>query len=60
MTWVATFADEKHVTPQFMYDALILIAGGGLGLSVIEKIFLKKEDVNLAKAKKADEEKKDI
>ena len=60
MTWVATFADEKHVTPQFMYDALILIAGGGLGLSVIEKIFLKKEDVNLAKAKITDDEKKDI
>jgi len=27
-----------------MFDALALIAGGGLGLTVIEKIFSKKED----------------
>ena len=60
MTWVATIADEKHITPQFMYDALTLIAGGGLGFSVIEKVFLKKEDVNLAKVKSTEPEKTDI
>ena len=27
-----------------MFDALALIAGGGLGLTVIEKIFSKKEE----------------
>jgi len=33
----------EKVTPEFMFDALALIAGGGLGLTVIEKIFTKKE-----------------
>ena len=41
ITWVATFKAEDYVTPEFMYDALALISGGGLGLSVIEKIFYK-------------------
>jgi hypothetical protein len=42
MTWVATLKDDKFITPEFMYDSLALIAGGGLGLTVIEKIFTKK------------------
>lgn len=42
ITWFATFKAENWVTPEFMYDALSLIAGGGLGLTVIEKIFSKK------------------
>ena len=50
MTWVATIYDEHKVTPEFMYDALTIISGSGLGLSVIEKIFLKKEDVKIAKS----------
>ena len=29
-----------------MFDALALIAGGGLGLTVIEKIFSKKDSTN--------------
>jgi hypothetical protein len=41
ITWVATLKDDKYITPEFMYDALSLIAGGGLGLTVIEKIFSK-------------------
>ena len=41
ITWVATLKDDKYITPEFMYDALALIAGGGLGLTVIEKIFSK-------------------
>jgi lipoprotein signal peptidase len=42
VTLVATFKDENWVTPEFMFDALALIVGGGLGLTVVEKIFTKK------------------
>jgi uncharacterized membrane protein YbhN (UPF0104 family) len=42
ITFIATFAADKRVTPEFMFDSLALIAGGGLGLTVIEKIFTKK------------------
>jgi lipoprotein signal peptidase len=44
LTYIATFSSPNHQTPEFMFDALALIAGGGLGLTVIEKIFGKKED----------------
>ena len=43
ITWVATFSAKDFVTPEFMYDALAMIAGGGLGLTVIEKIFAAKK-----------------
>ena len=43
ITWVATLKAKDYVTPEFMYDALSLIAGGGLGLTVIEKIFSSKK-----------------
>ena len=43
ITWVATFKAKDFVTPEFMYDSLALIAGGGLGLTVIEKIFSAKK-----------------
>lgn len=42
ITWVATLKDDNFITPEFMYDSLALIAGGGLGLTVIEKIFTRK------------------
>lgn len=42
LTYIATFRNNDHITPEFMFDALCLIAGGGLGLTVIEKIFDKK------------------
>lgn len=42
LTYIATFRNNDHITPEFMYNALCLIAGGGLGLTVIEKIFDKK------------------
>jgi hypothetical protein len=48
ITWVATIKDEKHVTPEFMFDSLALIAGGGLGLTVIEKIFTAKQSAKKA------------
>jgi hypothetical protein len=41
MAWVAIYYDDKHVVPEFIFDALAMITGGGLGLSVIEKIFTK-------------------
>lgn len=42
ISWVATLKDDHFITPEFMYDSLALIAGGGLGLTVIEKIFARK------------------
>ena len=44
LTYIATFLSKENQTPEFMFDALALIAGGGLGLTVIEKIFTKKEE----------------
>lgn len=38
LAYIATFMGNGG-TPEYMFDALCLIAGGGLGLSVIEKIF---------------------
>jgi hypothetical protein len=52
---VATFKAKDFVTPEFMYDSLALIAGGGLGLTVIEKIFSAKKT-----EKKEDTTKTDI
>jgi hypothetical protein len=46
LTYIATFRNNDHLTPEFMFDALCLIAGGGLGLTVIEKIFKKPSDKN--------------
>ena len=46
ITWVATLKAKDYVTPEFMYNALSLVAGGGLGLTVIEKIFSPKKGVN--------------
>lgn len=43
LAFIATLAHEDRICPEFMYDALCLIAGGGLGLSVIEKIFEKRK-----------------
>lgn len=43
LAFIATAAHEDKICPEFMYDALCLIAGGGLGLSVIEKIFEKRK-----------------
>lgn len=40
LTFIGTFCKE-YICPEFMYDALCLLSGGGLGLTVIEKIFQK-------------------
>jgi hypothetical protein len=44
LAYVATFTSKDGVTPEYMFDALCLIAGGGLGLTVVEKIFSKGSD----------------
>jgi hypothetical protein len=44
LTYVATFSSKDGATPEYMFDALCLIAGGGLGLTVVEKIFSKGSD----------------
>jgi hypothetical protein len=41
LCFIATFSTE-NICPEFMFDALCLLSGGGLGLTVIEKIFQKK------------------
>ena len=43
LTYIATFS-SNGATPEYMFDALCLIAGGGLGLTVVEKIFSKGSD----------------
>lgn len=43
LAFIATVSDVDKICPEFMFNSLCLIAGGGLGLSVIEKIFEKKK-----------------
>ena len=43
LAYIATYKDEKHITPEFMFDSLALIAGGGLGLTVIENVVKMKQ-----------------
>jgi hypothetical protein len=44
LTYIATLTSKEGTTPEYMFDALCLIAGGGLGLTVVEKIFSKGSD----------------
>ena len=41
LSYIGTFTEYK--TPEFMFDGLLILAGGGLGLTVIESIFDKKK-----------------
>lgn len=41
LSYIGTFTDYK--TPEYMFDGLLILAGGGLGLTVIESIFDKKK-----------------
>ena len=38
LAYIATYKNEEHITPEFMFDSIALIAGGGLGLTVIENV----------------------
>ncbi|CAB4153645.1 hypothetical protein UFOVP636_15 [uncultured Caudovirales phage] len=42
--YIAVYNNEERVAPEFMFDGLCLLAGGGIGLNVLEKIFKKKTD----------------
>jgi len=44
LTYIATLTSKEGITPEYMFDALCLIASGGLGLTVVEKIFSKGSD----------------
>jgi hypothetical protein len=41
LSYIGTFTEYK--CPEYMFDGLLLLAGGGLGLTVIESIFVKKK-----------------
>lgn len=41
LSYIGTFTEYK--TPEYMFDGLLILAGGGLGLTVIESIFSKKK-----------------
>lgn len=42
--YIAVYNNEEKVAPEFMFDGLCLLAGGGIGLNVLEKIFNKKRN----------------
>ena len=44
LSYIGTFTEYK--TPEFMFDGLLILAGGGLGLTVIESIFANKKKGN--------------
>jgi hypothetical protein len=41
LSYIGTFTEYK--CPEYMYDGLLILAGSGLGLTVIESIFAKKK-----------------
>ena len=41
LSYIGTFTEYK--TPEYMFDGMLLLARGGLGLTVIESIFSKKK-----------------
>ena len=41
LSYIGTFTEYK--CPEYMYDGLLILAGSGLGLTVIESIFDKKK-----------------
>jgi hypothetical protein len=41
LAWVSTVNSVNGMVPEFIFDGLLLLVGGGLGLTVIEKIFNK-------------------
>ena len=41
LAWVSTVNSVNGMVPEFIFDGLLLLVGGGLGLTVLEKIFNK-------------------
>ena len=56
LAFIATYKDEKHITPEFMFDSIALIAGGGLGLTVIENVVKMKQQGQNNPPSKPDEQ----
>lgn len=46
LSYIGTFTEYK--CPEYMYDGLLILAGSGLGLTVIESIFGKKKSNDTA------------
>ena len=42
LAFTATFKAKDFVTPEFMFNSLAMIVGGGLGLTALENIFTSK------------------
>lgn len=42
MAYISTFNSKDEVTPDYIFYSLVIIVGSGLGLTVIEKIFMQK------------------
>jgi len=42
MAYISTFHSKDEVTPDYIFFSLVIIVGAGLGLTVIEKIFMLK------------------
>jgi len=47
LAYIATFRNDDHITPEFMFDALCLLVGGGLGLTAIENVFKTKQQTKI-------------
>jgi hypothetical protein len=39
LAYVAAYNSPNKILPEFMWAGLIILVGGGLGLTVVEKIF---------------------
>jgi len=44
LSYIGTFTDYK--CPEYMFDGLLILAGGGMGLTVVEAIFANKKKSN--------------
>lgn len=57
LTYLAAWK-SNWIAPEFMFNALCLIVGGGLGLTVIEKIFTKNQPPAQPQAQAAPQDEK--
>lgn len=42
LAWISTLNSATGVVPEYIFNGLLFVIAGGLGLTVIEKIFAKK------------------
>jgi hypothetical protein len=43
MAFIAVISDEHHICPEFMYDSLCLMAGSGMGMTILDKLIEKRK-----------------